>query len=142
MVDKVNLFRMRKLIRDTMKLQWKIEQEYARATKITTSITGMPHGGSTHDKVENGAIQITEIMDAYKEILDELQRMRDILTPLIDTLDNADDRAVMRLRYIKGFSPEDIADAIYRTNRSIYYYLARAEKQLVKKYPDKIQQNG
>ena len=40
-MDKVNLFRMRKLIRDTMKLQWKIEQEHARATRITTSITGM-----------------------------------------------------------------------------------------------------
>ena len=80
-------------------------------------------------------------MDAYREILDELQRMRDALDPLIDTLDNADDRAVMRLRYIKGYSPEDIADAIYRTNRSIYYYLARAEKQLVKMYPDQIRSN-
>ena len=140
-MDKVNLFRMRKLIRDTMKLQWKIEQEHARATRITSSITGMPHTGTVHSQVESGAIQITEIMDAYREILDELQRMRDALDPLIDTLDNADDRAVMRLRYIKGYSPEDIADAIYRTNRSIYYYLARAEKQLVKMYPDQIRSN-
>lgn len=137
-MDKVNLNRMRKLIRETLKIQWKIEQEHARATKITTSITGMPHGGSPHSQVEDGAIRVTEIMDAYREILDELQRMRDTLDPLIDTLDDANERAVMRLRYIKGFSPEDIADAIYRTNRSIYYYLARAEDKLIARFPEKI----
>jgi DNA-directed RNA polymerase specialized sigma24 family protein len=44
----------------------------------------------------------------------------------------------MRLRYINGFSPEDIAEAIHRTDRSIYYYLSRAEDQLARKYPDKV----
>ena len=64
--------------------------------------------------------------------------MKEALDPLISDLDNADDRAVMRLRYIKGFSPEDIAEAIHRTDRSIYYYLSRAEDQLVRKHPDKV----
>jgi DNA-directed RNA polymerase specialized sigma24 family protein len=134
----VNLYQMRQLMRRTLKVQWKIEQEEARATKITTVITGMPHGGGGHDQVADGAINISEIKAAYREVLGELQQMRDELDPLISSLENADDRAVMRLRYINGFSPEDIAEAIHRTDRSIYYYLSRAEDQLARKYPDKV----
>ena len=134
----VNLYRMRMLMRQTLKVQWKIEQERAKATKITTVITGMPHGGAGHDQVADGAISITEITAAYAEVLHELAVMRYELEPLIGSLDNPDDRAVMRLRYIQGFSPEDIADAIHRTDRSIYYYLSRAEDQLARKYPDKV----
>ena len=134
----VNLYRMRKLIRDMVKVQWKIEQEQAKATKITTVLNGMPRGGSEHNQVEDGAIRIIDIKEAYREVVAELERMKTELEPLIDNLDNADDRAAMRLRYIKGFSPEDIAEAIHRTDRSIYYYLSRAEDQLARKYPDMV----
>ena len=134
----VNLYRMRQLIRQTVKVQWKLEQEEARATKITTVLTGMPRGGGNHDQVQDGAIKLTELKEAYSEVLNELEEMRKTLDPLINDLENPDDRAVMRLRYIKGFSPEDIADAICKTDRSVYYYLSRAEDQLVRKYPEDV----
>ena len=134
----VNLYRMRQLLRQTVKVQWRIEQEEARATKITTTLTGMPRGGAQHDQVQDGAIRIVELRDAYREIVDEIAEAQAVLNPLINALENADDRAVMRLRYIKGFSPEDIAEAIHRTDRSVYYYLSRAEDQLVRKFPDVV----
>lgn len=134
----VDLFWMRQLMRKTLKVQWRIEQEEARATKSTTTLTGMPRGGAGTDHVADGAIKISEIKEAYREVIEELQRMRYELDPLIDSLENPDDRAVMRLRYIKGFSPEDIADAIHRTDRSIYYYLSRSEDQIVRKFPEKV----
>ena len=135
----VNLYRMRQLIRQTVKVQWKLEQEEARATKITTVLTGMPRGGGNHDQVQDGAIKLTELKEAYSEVLNELEEMRKTLDPLINDLENPDDRAVMRLRYIKGFSPEDIADAICKTDRSVYYYLSRAEDQIARKYPESVQ---
>lgn len=135
----VNLYRMRQLLRQTVKVQWRIEREMARATKSTTVITGMPHGGGPHNAVEDGAIRVAELKDAYREIMEELETAQAALDPLISELDDADDRAVMRLRYIKGFSPEDIAEAIHRTDRSVYYYLSRAEDQLKRKYPDKVE---
>lgn len=138
----INLYRMRGLIRDTVKLQWRIEREQAKATKITTTLTGMPRASGNHSKVEDGAIRMADLTDAYNEVMTELKKMREELEPLIGSLDRADDRAVMRLRYIKGFGPEDIADAIHRTDRSIYYYLGRAEDELVRKHPDKIKSNG
>lgn len=134
----INLYRMRQLLRQTVKVQWRIEQEAAKATKITTVLTGMPLGGSQNNQVQDGAIRIAELRDAYREIMDEITSLQAALDPLISTLDNADDRAVMRLRYIKGFSPEDIAEAIHRTDRSVYYYLSRAEDQLARKYPDQV----
>ena len=133
---------MRKLIRDTVKLQWRVEREQAKATKITTVLTGMPRASGNRSKVEDGAIRVADLTEAYEEVMKELSDMRAELEPLIASLDNADDRAVVRLRYIKGFSPEDIADAIHRTDRSIYYYLSRAEDELVRKHPDKIKSNG
>ena len=134
----VNLFRMRKLIRETVKLQWRREQTIAKATKITTVLTGMPRGSGTSSQVEDGAIKISEVNDAYREVFDELVAMQKELDPLIDSLERADDRAVMRLRYIKGYSPEDIAEAIHRTDRAIYYYLSRAEDHLARMYPEKV----
>lgn len=134
----INLFRMRQLLRQTVKVQWRIEQEEARATKITTVLTGMPRGGGQHDQVQDGAIRVAELKDAYREIMEELETAQAALDPLISELNDADDRAVMRLRYIKGFSPEDIAEAIHRTDRSVYYYLSRAEDQLARRFPDKV----
>ena len=134
----VNLFRMRMLMRYTIKARWKVEKEMARATKITTVLTGMPRGSGGHDQVADGAIQVDEVKKAYKETLGELEQMQRELDPLIDTLENPDDRAVMRLRYIECYSPEDIAEAIHRTDRSVYYYLSRAEDQLARRYPETV----
>jgi DNA-directed RNA polymerase specialized sigma24 family protein len=132
----VNLYRMRQLIRQTVKVQWKLEQEEARATKITTVLTGMPRGGGGHDQVADGAIKLAELKEAYKETIGELERMRTELDPLISKLERGDDRAIMRLRYIKGFSPEDIAEAIGRTDRFVYYRLSDSENELSKMFPD------
>lgn len=135
----VNLYRMRQLMRYTIKARWKVEKEIARATKNTAVLTGMPHGGAGHDQVAEGAIKIDEVKAAYRETLGELEQMQRELDPLIDNLDKPDDRAVMRLRYIECYSPEDIAEAIHRTDRSVYYYLSRAEDQLARAYPNQVQ---
>lgn len=135
----VNLYRMRMLMgRQMTKIMWRIEQEEARATKTTTVLTGMPRGGGGHDQVADGAIRILELKEAYGSAFSELERMRDELTPLIQTIENVDLRAAMHLRYIKGRSPEDIADAICLADRTIYRYLKRAENELCRRYPDKV----
>lgn len=138
----INLYRMRQLMRQVPRKLWQIEQEEARATKITTVLTGMPRGGSGRNQVEDGAIKLAELKEAYAETLGELHYMRIELEPLISELDNTDDRAVMRLRYIQGFSPEDIAESIHRTDRSIYYYLSRAENEICRRHPEKVKANG
>ena len=138
----VNLYRMRQLMRQVPRKLWQIEQEEAKATKITTVLTGMPRGGSGRNQIEEGAIKLTELKEAFAEVANELHYMQLELAPMISELNNSDDRAAMRLRYIEGYSPEDIAEAIHRTDRSIYYYLSRAENELCRNHPDKVKANG
>lgn len=134
----VNLYRMRMLIRQATKLQWRKEREIAKATKITTVLTGMPRGGSGKNKVEDGAIKVAELEEAYIEVLEELRNMKRELSPLINTIENADLRAAMRLRYIDEHRPEEIADAIPLAERTVYRYLKQGEDEICKKFPDKV----
>ena len=69
---------------------------------------------------------------------EELKEMRDILEPIIDRINDPDERAIMRLRYLKGYGTESISNAIYKTERAVYYVLSRVEKRLAKMYPDLI----
>ena len=134
----VDLHRMRQLIRQTVNIQWKLEQEEAMATKITTVLTGMPRGGGQHDQVSDGAISIAELKEEYGAVLYELEQMRSELNEMIDTLGNVNHRAAMRMRYIKGHKLETIADAVGVKRRTIYRYLESAEEELYKHFPDKI----
>ena len=58
---KINLFRMRQLMRQVPRKLWQIEQERAKATKITTVLTGMPRASGNHSQVEDGAIKLSEL---------------------------------------------------------------------------------
>ena len=80
---KINLFQMRRLIRETVKVQWRLEQEQAKATKITTVLTGMPRASGNHSQVEDGAIRLADLQEAYAEVLSDLHDMRAVLDPLI-----------------------------------------------------------
>lgn len=134
----VDLYRMRMLIRTSTKLQWRKELEIARATKITSVITGMPRGGSMKNTVEDGAIRVAELEEAYIEVLNELRQMKAELSPMINTIGNADQRAAMRLRYIDEHRPEEIADAIPLAERTVYRYLKLAEDDIIKRFPGKV----
>ena len=139
---KINLFRMRQLMRQVPRKLWQIEQERAKATKITTVLTGMPRASGNHSQVEDGAIKLSELEAAYREVLDELETMRKALDPLISTIENADLRAAMRLRYIDGHRPETIADAIPLADRTVYRYLKRGENELCQRYPDQVRHDN
>ena len=137
----INLYRMRQLMRQTIKVRWKIEREMARATKITTVLTGMPRGGSGRNQVEDGAIKLAELKEAYSAVTNELHQMQEELIPLINTLEDARLSATMRLRYINGYSEIEIADSIYVADRTVRRYLMMAERELCNRYPDKVAKN-
>lgn len=136
----VKLSRMRQLIRQIPPMVFNLNRAEANATKITSVITGMPRGSDNHSKVEDGAILIASLREAYIEAFDELNAMQDELEPLIDTLDDADCIAAMRLRYIMRFKPEEVAGDQYRDVRTVYRYLRKAEAQLIQMYPEKVMQ--
>ncbi len=134
----VSLSRMRNLIGYEQRLRWNYTKKMADATRVTSVLTGMPRGSGSNSQVEAGAIELSEVDNAYREVFEELTALRDELEPLLYVLDNADDLGVMRLRYLDGHAPKDIPDAVYLTERSVYYHLCRAERKLMDAFPDKV----
>lgn len=135
----VNLTRMQVLIRHEQRLMRKRDRVFANATKVTTVITGMPRGGSgTQSQVENGAIELAEVEESYREVFDDLKKMRKELEEMLQELEDPDDIGIMRLRYIQGHYPEEIPGLVNLSRRSMFYHLSGAEKKLMRLFPDKV----
>ena len=135
----VNLTKMRMLIRHEQRLMRRKDRIFANATKVTTVLTGMPHGGNGNkSQVETGAIELAEVEESYREVLDELNAMRKELEEMLVQLDDPDDIGIMRLRYIVGHYPEEIPDLVNLSRRAMFYHLSGAEKKLMRLFPDKV----
>lgn len=134
----VNLNRMRTLIGIEGRMREKKIRAMARATKITTTISGMPHGSGDQSKVEQGALDIVEIEEAYAEVYADLAAMREELTPLIATMTNPDDIAALRYRYIMGIPLRDIPDMMCVSERAMFYHLSSGEHYLARTFPDNV----
>ena len=135
----VNLTRMQVLIRHEQRLMRKRDRVFANATKVTTVITGMPRGGSgTQSQVENGAIELAEVEESYREVFNDLKKMRMELEEMLQGLEDPDDIGIMRLRYIQGHYPEEIPELVNLSRRAMFYHLSGAEKKLMRLFPDRV----
>lgn len=56
------------------------------------------------------------------------------LDRMISSLDDIDERAIMRLRYLGGHTVKAIADAIGMTERNVYNKLKRARARIREEY--------
>ena len=113
-------------------------KKFERATNISPVLSGMPHGSAVKSKVESGAVDMAEVLEAYEEMYDKLRDAREELYTLIQSLENPDDIAVMRYRYIFGYSPSMIPIKINLSERSVFYHLSAAEKALIKMFPERV----
>ena len=130
---------MQILIQREQRLKRKKVRAFANATKITSVLTGMPRGGSgNQSQVENGAIELAEVENAYREVFERLDEMRKELDSLLINLDDPDDIGIMRLRYIEGHHPEEIPEMVNLSRRAMFYHLSGAEKKLMRLFPDKV----
>lgn len=110
------------------KLEFDIDRERSSAEKMTTVITGMPHGsGGNRSVVEDGAIKISELMDAYRESLSELESMSNAIAPIVDQIDDVNIRAVMRMRYNQFHSIDQVAEGTKYSIRHVYRLLEKGE---------------
>lgn len=125
-----DLRRMRQLMKRLPSILWEIERKEANATRVTSNITGMPRGGGGLNKTENARITLIAVKDAYREALKELEELRIDLEPNLTQLTDEDERAIMRMRYIHGYEPEKIAEAVSYHPRTVYRKLKSAERKL------------
>lgn len=114
------------------RIEWDLERLEANATRTTANVTGMPRGGGGN-RQEEANIALADATEAYREALEELEALRAQLRPIVDALTDINEKAIMRMRYLDGYYPKEIAAIIKRTNRSVYYSLERAERKVLSK---------
>lgn len=124
--------RMRALIKIVPKKLFDIEKAESAACRVTAELTDMPKSHNAGDRLALDAIMISELRAAYEESLQELDQMKRELSPLISKLPDAEERAVMRLRYICGHSPDSIADSelVPMSRATVYRYLRKSEQTI------------
>lgn len=95
-------------------------------------IRELPKSLIEQDTLEADLIEKAELEEAYAEAIKELRDMRKQLRPMIDKLGSPKERAAMRLRYLHGYSIDQIAnDANSGYSRSaVHRYLESAEKKI------------
>ena len=102
-----------------------IQQLRARAEKVSTSYSQAP-GGTMCDSLANA---VAKIADVEKELQQDTEKLREELVLvrfMIDSLDNYEQRNVLNLKYISGYSIKRIADKMFNTRRQTYRIHDRA----------------
>lgn len=134
----ISFSQMQKMITSELRLKKLYGSKFDSATNISPVLTGMPHGSGTTSKVETGAVALVEVYEAYREMFENLESMRKELDEMLPSLGNDDDIAIMRYRYIFGYSPKMIPRKINLSERSVFYHLLHSERELIKTFPERI----
>ena len=105
------------------RLQHKVSQLEAQATKTTTILTGMPRGGNADRDAVLAAL--ADVTSDYREKIVRAERLEREVNEFIDSLPTRDCRMLLRLRYIEGMSWKKVlstlnAHGIHLSERQMY----------------------
>jgi DNA-directed RNA polymerase specialized sigma subunit len=85
------------------------ERIMSRLTRMTSCLSGMPHGGGESDKMTNGVAKVIELEAEIDRKIDKLCDLRREVCANIGTVNDTTLRRVLMLRYISGKTWEQIA---------------------------------
>lgn len=105
-----------------------------RATKMTASIDGMPHGGGKSDKVGDNAVKLAEV---HTEELDNLKQQKQYIIDTIKSLP-ADEFGVIHREFVRGMTREHIAYDMHYGTTTVW----RIRKKALKMLGDILQKKG
>lgn len=111
-MTKQELSQLYYLNREIEQLKKRIAELESAATSTTQSITGMPHVGGISDKAGKYAAEIVDLKELLelnlKKCFYELNR----LNRYIESVEDAQIRVILSLRYVNGLSWKQIAFSI------------------------------
>lgn len=106
---KAYLLKYRAADREINDLLREKERTISRLTKITTTISGMPHSCGDGDKMTSGVAKLIELDREIDEKVDALVDFRREIVQHISSIDSHMQRRVLILRYIDGMTWDRIA---------------------------------
>lgn len=81
----------------------------ARATKVTPTYTGMPHGDSGEDRMQDAVERLSKVEDELNDKIDKLVELRWEIEAAIQTVGDERLRKVLKYRYIDDMTFKHIA---------------------------------
>ena len=91
----------------------------SKAQKVTASWSAVPSGGKGSDKVQMGAIKVAELRESLIDKINQLAAERIEIERAIGTVQDDTQRRLLRLRYIKGMTLQQIAVEMHYSWRHI-----------------------
>lgn len=108
------------------------EYDMARAVSVRSpKMDGMPRSGN----VTGLEMQVAIIEQKYRKAekaREKASRIVDMVYDMIESLDDADQKAVIKLRYVFGDSWDSIATSMEMKERTVYYIHGKALAQIRK----------
>src|SRR5574344_749071 len=95
------------------------ERIMSRLTRMTSCLSGMPHGGGESDKMTDGIAKVIELDAEIDSKVDALCDLRREVCANIGTVGDATLRRILMLRYISGKTWEQIAVEMDRSYMQI-----------------------
>ena len=91
----------------------------SKAQKVTASWSAVPSGGKGSDKVQTGAIKVAELRESLMDKINQLAAVRIEIERAIGTVQDDTQRRLLRMRYIKGMTLQQIAVEMHYSWRHI-----------------------
>ena len=87
-----------------------------------SSITGLPRSAAPYspDRVSAKIDEQEGYIKAWGDAIVEMRRAREVLSRVSLALDNESERKFLFYRYVKGLSPQDVAQTLCRSRSSLF----------------------
>ena len=128
-----NLRRVLNLRRECERAEEKLSELETLSEKLTTNLSDMPHAG-TPTPIDEWWARYIDQKDYYRAKLFAYVNAAEELEREIDGLKGDDIKLAMKYRFIDGMKITDIAEAMFFSERNIYYLLKRGQKQYTERY--------
>ena len=113
------LSRYLKVLAEEKDIREEIVYWESKAQKVTSSWSAAPSGGKSSDKVQTGAIKVAELRESLMDKINQLAAVRIEIERAIGTVQDDTQRRLLRLRYIKGMTLQQIAVEMHYSWRHI-----------------------
>ena len=135
----VSLAEMERTRKAAARILEEIDRAESRAERKTACYDGMPRDRNTRSKVETGAVIAADLQTVHAELTAQLEEMKTEFEEMCCSIGETDRRAVMRLRYLRGYKPEQIAEGCMMSIRSVYRFMKLGTEELLQRFPDRFQ---
>jgi len=107
-----------------------IETIRSGGEKVTASLSGMPSGCGA-DKVQDSVVRLVEVCDKLTSTLDRIRKIYEEIKECISYVEDNRLRAVLDLRYIKGYTFQRIGEILGYDIRHVFRLHDDAIEKLV-----------